>query len=412
MFGNTEILKLEEKLGFKLWGKDSFICFENTSKNKIYFTIENFVEIFDLEPFIKYKEGERILSLLPNYIRKGNNIILIPETHLIIPSFNYNDLDLNVLKLMHFGNVTLADYFIDIFGDSYLKSGDIIYKKINPEKIVEFWNKTDLQNPHLWGTIANYIIKYCYNIKRDLKDKNVKVTDFKDTVKYGFKHNKLVDNVRYYYVNGNRTHSDKPLSDTEIQYVLKKNSKLYVEKYSHNIWGEELSMLLRKHIHKGIDIRFYTTYAKVYISYKTYIRLEPVILCPQFIVHKDKLYLDKPDLFTINLTPVNSTLPDNFNVKKLDVTYSFNLELMACRCEYFKGYISSGFTRNITTVYDLSNLISFVYNVKADLSLDNFESELEIADYYICKKYTLYIKNWMIINAIERYYDMFLETNN
>ncbi len=451
MFGNTDIT-------LDFWGKSPILCFENIEANTIIITLkidDNYTVL--TRPKSDKKLGEYLLSEMPHYIKEGNSLILKSPKLYICPEFNYKDTEIETLKILHFGNVKTANYFIDIFGKNYLYFGQI-EDRAEPENIIIFWNHTNLNNSNLYTTIANYVITNCFYIFKNLKPKDITITDFKPKVEFGFVKptykksyrpayfykpsedissevkNKSIDYVNYYsvvdgvylvYVKNHFYECVKQKRSLKTtlggMYTSYYSYNLYltpgtqfgnnikgynISDYSHDIWGKEFEYIFKTNINKGLPFVYSNSKFVINIGFNIHIDTF-VPMCKHFAVYDDKLTLYKPDLLKVDYYPINGTHYNDYIICCPETEIPCNLSLIQARAHYFKAVANFSETKSINSKYDLSNLIDFIYNGKADIK--SGKTELIIADYYQCIPYEKYVINWIIINKISDYYKRNLE---
>ncbi len=400
MFGKANSIKAEFRT---IWGLKELIYFENLHNNTVYITIINDSIGHSLIklPYEKNRKlGTYILQFMPNYISKENynKLYLEPEEIKPINGFNFSDLSEDTLKILHFENIIRANDFIKVFGNSYLKTG-VINCVVNDKLLIEFWNNNKgLENPHLWGTIANYVIKNYYSVCKYLDPKKIDIKEHKPYVTTGFENQEYKNRKYYYYGKVNDTttlyYKTTPLTDVEIKQQLLDFPLLYKQNYKDDMWGEDYAFILNKYIQNGLTIAGLASNSYAFKIGKFKITIdEPMVLCSQFVFINDILYIE-PTLKIIGINPIHRKLPKDLS---FDNKLFLNKSLINDRLY--------NLNINSSKIGDITNIIDFIYNAKANITLENYEKELYIARYLKCEKYINYIKNWLIINDLKGYYN-------
>ena len=168
MFGKSEL---------EIWGAPVIIFNEFTVDNKVFCAYGAKNEVYTIE----YNNTNLLKLLVTGYVLK-NNMLIFTKPEFVIPKFNYAELPLDLLKILHFSYLEDANEFIEIFGIDFLINGNIC-AKVSESNFINYWNTANIPNPIIWGTLANYCVKNYFYIVKYL---NVKAIDLPklETIKY------------------------------------------------------------------------------------------------------------------------------------------------------------------------------------------------------------------------------------
>ena len=360
MWGNTNIKNNE------LWGADKIRFTELRVNNKIHC-------MYDISGTVNVKIYDHSLAdIMPNYDNAYGELTLVPEVIKI--SDYYSELRPETKEYLYFGD----------------QSHDIdIYDGMESAKLVEFWNGTDIDNPYLWRTLASYVCKNYYHVKKQLIPKNISV--------YVAPQYPMQKDVKYICV----------IESWGQWYFAKYPYKYHAAKFSFKLLHRFLHKSLRENMSdikitgieaSGITINMggiETTFSPTHNSHG-YI----------LTVKDNKFVLPPRHCTPITYIPMCGFMKKNFIIRCPQSTIKTDLDILIDRCGYFKSYKNSGLGgSSIDSQWELVGLITFIMDCKCVIV--DAHLELHIADYYQCEQYKIYINNWLIVHNLAQYYEIY-----